>query len=93
MFKQKYFEIGTLVVVWRDNGEALLTTTRTEVDQSIAGGVVWVNGISGFYAVEHVRPVVVHPTADKIMADREYQRRADFGSNGDATTPGFFKKD
>jgi len=31
----------------------------------------------------------------KIMAlmGEYYQRRADFGPNGDATTPGFFKRD
>ena len=27
----------------------------------------------------------------EVLTDSEWQRRADFGPNGDATTPGFFK--
>ncbi len=52
---------GTVVVVWRDNGDALLTRTRSAVktfpDKST---VVFVEGISGCYSTKHVRPVTVH---------------------------------
>jgi hypothetical protein len=49
---------GTLVAVWRDNGDVLITKTRSEV--SIMGGrkVVWVEGISGAYALDAVRPIL-----------------------------------
>lgn len=57
---------GTLVTVWRDNGEVLITTTRSEVKNLHGQSVVWLNGISGCYAADRVRPVTgknIHPTA------------------------------
>jgi hypothetical protein len=54
---------GELVVVWRDNGDALLTTVR-EYGQSNGGiAVVWVNGIPSYYALAFVRPVTIHDAA------------------------------
>jgi hypothetical protein len=50
---------GDLVVVWRDNGEALVTRVH-----EAGPGVVWVNGISGFYALSHVRPAAFHESAE-----------------------------
>lgn len=56
-------EPGELVVVWRDNGTAFLTTVR-EAGKSLSGSeIVWIHGISGYYALRCVRPVTIHPTA------------------------------
>jgi hypothetical protein len=52
--------VGTLVVVWRDNGQAFLTRTRSDPFNTGGGWVVKVEGISGYYALERVRPVSAH---------------------------------
>jgi len=58
---------GTLVAVWRDNGEVYITTTKGEdfADQT-GTQVVHLRGISGWYALSHVRPIIglnIHPLA------------------------------
>jgi len=56
-WNEKY-PVGTEVVVWRDNGDALLTTTRSVAEVAASGYAwIWVNGIAGAYALMHVRPV------------------------------------
>jgi hypothetical protein len=50
-------KIGTLVTVWRNN-EVFVTTTRTEVQKMCGRQVVWVNGISGSYSLDAVRPIL-----------------------------------
>lgn len=56
-------KIGTLVCVWRDNGQALLTRTRSDVQETGNGPAVWVNGIAGYYLLSHVRSVDFHESA------------------------------
>lgn len=56
-------EPGELVVVWRDNGTAFLTTVREVGEASGGCAVVWLHGISSYYALQCVRPVTIHPTA------------------------------
>ena len=55
-WNEKYF-VGMPVIVFRDNGEALETTTRSEA-QLLSGhtAVVWVKGLAGCYYLENVRP-------------------------------------
>lgn len=60
---------GTLVAVWRDNGEVQITTTRSEVFDYSGTACVSLNGVSGWYAADCVRPITgpnIHPSA--IMA-------------------------
>lgn len=50
--------IGTPVIVTRDNGEELRTKTRSAAwVLSGHSAVIMVDGISGCYALERVRPV------------------------------------
>jgi hypothetical protein len=60
---------GDLVVVWRDNGQAFLTTIRSEIDDEKVPGLIWVHGIASCYASSHVRPVTIHHTTAKVMAE------------------------
>lgn len=50
------YPVGTRVIVWRDNGQALCTTTRSAAwDLDVGVPVVQVVGIPGCYALEKVR--------------------------------------
>lgn len=61
---------GTLVAVWRDNGEVLITMTSSDsyaLDNPIGAPknyrpteVVHLRGVSGYYAVSHVRPITIN---------------------------------
>lgn len=56
-WNEKYV-IGTPVSVRRDDGTAILTTTRSEAQ--VLGGhtaVIWLNGIAGCYLLSRVSPV------------------------------------
>ncbi len=57
---------GDLVVVWRDNKTALITTVR-EVGEASGLAVVWLNGVSGFYAAHCVRPATFHGSAIPLL--------------------------
>ena len=59
---------GTLVVVWRDNGEALLTRTRSEVERKQGRATVFIEGIASCYALDAVREVTIHPGLGGIPA-------------------------
>lgn len=55
-FNLKY-PVGTDVTVKKDNGEIIHTKTRSEAD--LLGGhtpVIWLDGISGCYALSRVTP-------------------------------------
>jgi len=71
---------GTLVAVWRDNGQVFITTTSSEVYELgrptgapknyRPGKVVHLNGVSGYYAISHVRPITgknIHPSAIMVL--------------------------
>lgn len=50
--------VGIEVVVWRDNGDALLTVTRSKAQGNVSGHPwIWVVGIAGAYSLDCVRPV------------------------------------
>jgi len=56
---------GTLVAVWKDGGEVFITTTCTEVyevpaGEGIATKVVHLNGVRGYYALSHIRPITIN---------------------------------
>ena len=55
----KNYPVGTEVIVRRDNGTDFLTSTRSPAEL-LQGQtpVIWVKGISGCYALSHVRPFV-----------------------------------
>jgi hypothetical protein len=57
-----------LIVVWRDNGTALITT-RKYPDETQKDGlkVAWPAGISGYYLQTHVREAILHPSALKAL--------------------------
>jgi hypothetical protein len=57
---------GELVVVWRDNGTALVTTVR-DTSESNGLSVVWCEGISGFYSLQMVRPAIFHASTRKQL--------------------------
>ncbi|RJR41888.1 MAG: hypothetical protein C4567_07980 [Deltaproteobacteria bacterium] len=65
-------EKGTLVVVWRDNGEALLTRTRSEVQEVGGTPSVWMEGIAGCYALARVREVAIHPSANLCEPEKPH---------------------
>lgn len=55
--------LSQLVVVWRDNGQALITTRKYPDSTERAGAVVWPRGISGYYLGTHCREPQVDPSA------------------------------
>ena len=65
-------KVGTLVAVWRDNGQVLITTTRSEAQELGKNQVIHLHGVSGCYALSHVRPVIaIHETAWPILREIE----------------------
>lgn len=50
-------EVGESVILKKDNGEELFTTTRSEA-QVLSGhsAVIWVAGLAGCYLLDRVRP-------------------------------------
>lgn len=57
---------GELVVVWRDNGTALVTSVR-DVDEENGIERIWCEGISGFYSKRMVRPAIFHASTRKQL--------------------------
>ena len=57
-----------LIVVWRDNGEALVTTRKHPDEKRNVGNISWPAGISGYYLGTHVRPATFHPSALALLA-------------------------
>jgi hypothetical protein len=56
-FNEKY-PVGTEVKVYRDNGDTLLTITRSAAEVCAAGyPVIWVKGIAGYYLLDRVVPI------------------------------------
>jgi len=52
---------GDLIVVWRDNGEALLTKARSDQFLDVnKNDVIFAIGVRGCYHCTHVRPVTIH---------------------------------
>ena len=61
---------GTLVVVWRDNGEAFLTRTRGEptiVPGITKEGIIYIEGTDSACLLSQVRPVTVHPSLEIVV--------------------------
>lgn len=57
MFNSRY-PVGTTVAVRTDDGEALITTTRSKADVlSGHSAVIWVEGITGCYLLDRVSPI------------------------------------
>jgi hypothetical protein len=55
--------LNDLLVVWRDNGEALVTTRKYPDDTGVNGPQCWPKGISGYYLATHCRKPIFHPSA------------------------------
>lgn len=54
----RHHQVGTPVLVQRDNGEILATKTRSEAAVMASGvAVVWVEGIAGCYLLDRVRAI------------------------------------
>jgi len=51
----KNHSVGTEVIVWRDNGHALETKTRSEAQVMGDVAVIWVDGLPACYALARVR--------------------------------------
>jgi len=52
------YPVGTPVIVQRDNGDLYTTRTRSEASLLPSGtAVIWVDGISGCYSLDRVKPV------------------------------------
>lgn len=65
-------KVGTLVAIWRDNGDVFITTTRSEVQSLHGQKVIWVDGISGAYSLDAVRPILrrnINPFALQAFED------------------------
>lgn len=49
--------VGTTVVLLRDTGEEMATTTRSPAEVAHSGSpVIWLKGVSGYYHLHRVRP-------------------------------------
>lgn len=57
---------GDLVVLWRDNGTALITKVR-DVGEASGLAVVWLEGVPGYYAARMVRPATFHESALALL--------------------------
>lgn len=55
--------IGTEVIVTMDSGEERRTKTRSAPEIVGSTAVIWLEGISGCYALERVRLATAEPTA------------------------------
>lgn len=70
---------GTLVAVFRDNGEVFISTIRNEAQDMGDRKVIWVEGIAGCYLLSRVCPIIhknIHPSAlggftDAVIAAKE----------------------
>lgn len=52
------FPVGQAVTVRRDNGECILTVTRSPAEVlSGHSAVIWIDGISGCYLLDRITPV------------------------------------
>ena len=60
--------LDDLLVVWRDNGEALVTTRKHPDDKGVNGPQCWPKGISGYYLATHCRKPIFHPSALAALA-------------------------
>lgn len=56
-----------LLVVWRDNGECLITTRKYPDDTGVNGPQCWPRGISGNYLATHCRAPIFHRSALDIV--------------------------
>jgi len=61
---------GDIVVVWKDFDTAFLTRAKSDVFKSSSGSdVIFVEGISGYYAADRVRPVLVYDNVASELAE------------------------
>ncbi len=67
----KRYGIGEPVLVKKDLGEIIQTTTRSKAQVLPSGqAVIWLVGISGCYALERVAPINSHPVrADGVRPE------------------------
>lgn len=56
-----------LIVVWRDNGECLITTRKYPDDVGVNGPQCWPKGISGNYLATHCRAPIFHRSALDVV--------------------------
>jgi hypothetical protein len=63
---------GELVICWKDGGDALLTKTRSDefdVPHQPGKRAIFLEGVSGWYLMSHVRPVKVQGNAASELAE------------------------